>query len=181
MAPGVDAVRLNVITSEEEFGQRLLIEFDRAKRYFRSFSIALIDMESFAEDAGEGGQARRLALLGAAVRSSDLVGTVDGGQCCVLLVETTVETGRLAAEQILVRCIERAADATPIAEVCLSIGVAALEEAGDSLRSVMERAELAMQLAREAGGDRVAGMWSSGSTAISDLALPRPGPERLTA
>lgn len=157
---------LNVIPSEEEFGQRLLAEFDRAKRYYRQFSIAMIEGE---ESGSEDDRRRQLDLLGTGVRSSDLVGQVAPGCFAILLVETNIETGRQAAEQILLRCMEHSGENGNWSPDHLRIGVAAYEDCSDSLRAILERAEAALQIARERGGAHVAGMWGSGSATLSDL------------
>lgn len=159
---------LHAMPASDEFELRLQAEFDRARQNLKKFSVVLIEFEDVID---EDAHARQLDLLGRSVRGTDLLGAADLGCFIILMEERSVDAGRVAAEDILERFMGLAQGRIwPRVRVCA--GVAAYEECSDSLRSILRRAKTAVRIARKSGDGRIAGIWASGSMAVSDIPDP---------
>jgi diguanylate cyclase (GGDEF)-like protein/PAS domain S-box-containing protein len=89
------------------------------------------------------------------VRRSDMVGRIGGEEFAVCMPGVTLHEARVLAERLRC-CVEEAAFDTPAGPVAatISVGVAAFEK-GDTLASLMERADSAMYTSKQFGRNRV--------------------------
>jgi diguanylate cyclase (GGDEF)-like protein len=145
-----------------------LHELDRARRYDRPLTVAMIDVDHFkqvndAHGHAVGDEVLRAVVRGtqALLRGSDLLGRWGGEEFVVVLPETA-----LGAAQLVLDRVRAALETTPTlvgdlrVSVTVSIGIA--EWTGiESLQSLVERADQACYAAKRAGRNRV------------ELALPR--------
>jgi diguanylate cyclase len=97
-------------------------------------------------------------VLQAAIKGRDVAARFGRDQFAVLLPHTTVTGGAALAEQIREMVargrIHRADGRESVGEVTLSVGVA-MAGPGESLESLIERADVAMRAAKRAGRNRV--------------------------
>ncbi|WP_353117065.1 diguanylate cyclase [Nitratidesulfovibrio sp.] len=134
-------------------------EVERAQRYRRPFSIAILDIDHFKRVNDEHGHLagdRTLQVFASVVRDSvraaDTVGRWGGEEFLVLCPETTAEEAEQLAERL-----RGALRATPFEAGrihTLSAGVAAFRE-GDSVDTLLHRADIALYRAKNGGRDRV--------------------------
>jgi diguanylate cyclase (GGDEF)-like protein/PAS domain S-box-containing protein len=143
-------------------------ELDRARRYQRPFSAAMIDIDHFKCVNDDHGHAVGDDVLRAVVRivadllrGSDLLGRWGGEEFVVLLPETDLGAATRVLERVRVAVAERALSAGPL-EIKTSISIGVAEWTGiESLASLVERADQACYAAKRAGRNRI------------DQALPR--------
>jgi len=144
----------------EEASER---EFERARRTGRGLTVLMVDLDHFKDindtlGHAVGDHALRLfgALFPKILRVNDLVGRVGGEEFCVLLPE--VDSAH--AVEVAERLRKEVADATEAAaelarRVTLSVGVAELGAADETLGMLFRRADNALYRAKAAGRDRV--------------------------
>ncbi|NHZ45583.1 diguanylate cyclase [Nitratidesulfovibrio liaohensis] len=134
-------------------------EVERAQRYRRPFSIAILDIDHFKRVNDEHGHLagdRTLQIFARTVRdhvrSTDTVGRWGGEEFLVLCPETTAEEAAQLAERL--RGALRATQFEGGRTHTLSAGVAAFR-AGDSVDTLLHRADIALYRAKNGGRDRV--------------------------
>ena len=138
-------------------------ELERARRAGRGLSVLMLDLDHFKDVNDTLGHAAGdlvLRLLGAllpnVLRVNDLAGRVGGEEFCVLLPEVD---GAHAVE-VAERLRKGFADASETAEglarrVTLSVGVAELHAADETLEALLLRADQALYRAKDGGRDRI--------------------------
>jgi len=153
---------LTGVANRRYLDARLPEEVARAKRYGRSLSVLMIDIDDFKQiNEREGNQAGDRVIVEIArilrtrVREVDFVARYGGEEFVVMLPETPLEGALVVAR----RLCERIA-ALPVAtyKVTISIGVATGHSA-----DVLVRADAAMYRAKRAGKNR-AWPWESGES-----------------
>jgi diguanylate cyclase (GGDEF)-like protein len=159
-------VRQDALTglgNRHRLGEDLAAMHARAERYGHRWSVALVDIDRFADyndgaGAVEGdGLLRRVAgALAHAVRGGDSVYRYGGGELLVLLPEQTLDSAVVAGERLRT-VVEDLAVAHPSGGVVtVSVGVAGRVEGPDSVEGLVGRAEAALRSAKAAGRNRVA-------------------------
>ncbi len=137
-------------------------EFDRAERYGRPLSVAMIDIDHFKEvndrfghDAGDAVLRAVGENLGRALRKSDMAGRLGGEEFAILFVETPVAEAATVTERVSSAIREAVVqhDGTPIS-VTISAGVVG-RASGESVESALKRADAALYAAKEEGRNRV--------------------------
>jgi len=154
-------LRLDSVTgllSSRAFRGRLSEEVERARRYQRPLSTAIVSIDDFAAlelkhgfKAGDellGAVARR---LGEATRSHDLVGRTAQAEFGLLLPDTNAEGALPSLERLLVE-LELVGEGA-IRAAGASMGIAVLER-GMSAEGLLASARLACQHAQQSGGGR---------------------------
>ena len=154
-------LRLDAVTgllSPHGFRTRLAQEVQRARRYRRSLTVALLAVDDFAalerrhgfEAADEllAGVAKRLA---GSMRTHDLIGRTGPAEFGLLLPETSAQGALPALERLLV-ALEHFGEGS-IWAAGASVGVASLE-AATSAEALIADARMACGLAQAAGGGR---------------------------
>lgn len=143
---------------------RLREEVERGRRYKRTLSLLLLDVDDLGGwNEREGHLAGNKALMDLAdllrgtVRSVDTVARTGGGEFAVLLPETPKPGGRAAAEKLLERIRRhRFVGATGKTEGKLTVsgGVASFPEDGADDRTILSWAEACLYRAKANGKNR---------------------------
>jgi diguanylate cyclase (GGDEF)-like protein len=134
-------------------------ELRRADRFNRDLAVLMIDIDFFKKindrhGHAAGDEALRVfsRVLGKETRAVDLLGRIGGEEFAVVLPETGIDAGLLIAERVRA-AVEQASfvfhHSAPIS-FTVSIGVSLLQ-AGDSLDSLLARADDALYRAKHAG------------------------------
>ena len=144
--------------------QRLVEEMSRAKRYERPFSCLYLDLDHFSEvnrlyrHTGGDRVLRQFTMeVEDCLRDSDVFARVGGEEFVALLPETGADEAMVVAERIRAHVEGLAWRGLPRdARITVSVGVAAVDHAapGDA-EGLLDRADLAMYSAKEAGRNRV--------------------------
>ena len=147
---------LTGVGSRKLLEDKLQAEFDRAKRYKRPFSVAIIDLDHFKmiNDVlghGVGDEAiRKLAsCMKSEKRTPDVLARYGGDEFVILMPETRASDAQILLERIWarVRDIRLPQDTS----LSMSCGVAESDPDQDDPRDVMRRADLALYGAKSAG------------------------------
>lgn len=127
-------------------------ELDRARRYGRPVSFALVGVD---DPHPERSFAALTASVMQVVRGSDLVGLV-GNRLAIVLPETDLDAAALTAERV-VRMCETVAPSTLGPSLRLHAGVASYRpDSGYTPEAMLYEAESALQLAERGGAGPVA-------------------------
>jgi diguanylate cyclase (GGDEF)-like protein/PAS domain S-box-containing protein len=139
-------------------------ELDRAARYGRPTSVAIVDIDHFKRVNDELGHAAGDAALRALttvlrreVRSMDVVGRIGGEEFGLLLPETPLAAAEPALDRVRKSIAERSFHDQGLPEgrhITVSIGVAQ-RRPSESLAQLLERADGALYQAKASGRDRV--------------------------
>ncbi|MBC8457615.1 MAG: GGDEF domain-containing protein, partial [Deltaproteobacteria bacterium] len=86
------------------------------------------------------------------IRDIDIIGRYGGEEFVVLLPETSITDACQIAERLL-RCVEKQTISTDrgMIPVTISLGVACVDEKDEDLTGLIEKADKAMYLAKQAG------------------------------
>ncbi|MCP3899258.1 MAG: diguanylate cyclase [Desulfobacteraceae bacterium] len=144
------------------FMEVLDIEFERAQRYNRIFSLLMIDIDYFksindqhGHQAGDGVLSRLSDMFFSSVRKSDVVCRYDGEEFSIILPDTGKENAILTAERIR-KEVEKEVfiEATMQIKITISIGVCT-NSGIDSVRTLISESDKALLKAKENGRNRV--------------------------
>ena len=134
-------------------------EFSRARRYSRTFSLLMLDLDwfkqindSFGHEAGDRVLNQFGELLRVTCRRSDVIGRLGGEEFAVLLPETSAEAAQHLATRLTEACRSIVVDAADIAARCTcSIGVTELRADDERLDLALTRADQGLYAAKHAG------------------------------
>lgn len=143
--------------------RRATYELARAQRYARSLGLIMLDIDYFKrinDTYGHGIGDHVLQVVAHTcqhvLRKADILGRYGGEEFAILLPETDVETTRFVAERLCayIRTHPVVTDSGPIS-VTISIGVTAFLSSDSSLRTLFQRVDQALYLAKNSGRNRV--------------------------
>jgi diguanylate cyclase (GGDEF)-like protein/putative nucleotidyltransferase with HDIG domain len=148
---------LTGVGSRKLLEDKLEAEFERARRYKRPFSVAIIDLDHFklindtlGHAAGDDAIRKLAACMEAEKRAPDVLARYGGDEFVVLMPETTAAAATVLLERIRVRAHQIRLEQQLVPSI--SCGVAeSLPERDDGAREVMRRADLALYEAKNAG------------------------------
>jgi diguanylate cyclase (GGDEF)-like protein len=154
---------LTGINNRGYFMQLLAVELERSGRYNRTFSVMMIDLDHFKKINDTFGHAAGNAALQmfvaslqrSSLRESEFWGRLGGEEFAVVLPETPLDLALLPAERIRGMLTK-----TPVTYtdksflVTVSIGVSQYRS-GDTIESLLSRADQAMYRAKQEGRNRV--------------------------
>ena len=148
---------LTGVGSRKLLEDKLQAEFDRAKRYKRPFSVAIIDLDHFklindtlGHAAGDDAIRRLAACMDAERRTPDVLARYGGDEFVILMPETTAADATILLERI--RAAAQRIQLDQEITLSISCGVAeSLPDQDDGAREVMRRADLALYEAKNAG------------------------------
>lgn len=154
---------LTGVANRRHFIEHAAKELAHSHRFDRPFCFLMMDIDHFKRINDEYGHAvgdatlkTMVMVLDAAKRESDLLGRLGGDEFAVVLRETDGENGRQVAERLKQQA---AASGVPTdgedISFTVSVGVAARETAGDTLETLLKRADAALYRAKSAGRNRV--------------------------
>ncbi len=154
---------LTLVSSRRRFYEVAANEIDRYRRTREPLALLLIDLDHFKHVNDRFGHAvgdEVLKAFGAAaqrtVRAIDVVGRIGGEEFAILLPACPLPEAQQVAERL--RCEVGALDLGPLGlpeQLTVSIGLARLEDADESIDAVLHRADMALYRAKAAGRDRV--------------------------
>ncbi len=138
-------------------------EFGRARRYRRPLTAIMLDIDHFKQVNDTYGHAvgdKALKIVSErcrkTVRDIDILGRYGGDEFAALLLETDLDGARIVAER-LCQCVAE----TPIntdsgtITITISVGVAILDKTCTGLDMLLVRADQALYVAKQAGGNRI--------------------------
>jgi len=147
---------LTGVGSRKLLEDKLQAEFDRAKRYKRPFSVAIIDLDHFkmindvlGHAVGDEAIRKLAACMKNEKRTPDVLARYGGDEFVILMPETHATDAQVFLERIRARVREiRLPQDTSLSMSC---GVAESDPDHDDPRDVMRRADLALYGAKNAG------------------------------
>jgi diguanylate cyclase (GGDEF)-like protein/PAS domain S-box-containing protein len=138
-------------------------EFARLRRYPRSFSVAILDIDYFKRVNDTYGHAAGDAVLKGlagicrkSLRETDLLGRMGGEEFAIVMGDTDLDVARGVCERLRIKMGEAivAFDGVEI-RFTVSIGLAAAEERDKTFAELLRRADLALYHAKNNGRNRV--------------------------
>ncbi|GBC91755.1 Response regulator PleD [bacterium HR15] len=147
------------------FHERYQEEVRRARRYQTPFAVMLIDMDNFKQVNDQYGHLEgdyvlmQVAdLIRRTVRETELVARYGGDEFVILFPATNLQGARIAAERLL-QAMRTSRFATtegePIANLTLSIGLAAYPDSSSNPAEILEKADDALETAKKTGRNRL--------------------------
>jgi diguanylate cyclase (GGDEF)-like protein len=139
-------------------------ELPRARRLGESTGVILIDLDefkrlndTFGHDAGDNVLERVGDLLRSATRNSDIACRFGGEEFAVILPNATLQVARNRAEAIrsALEAMKLDFGGRALGSLTLSAGVASLPPHGQSWGDVLQQADRALYVAKQAGRNRV--------------------------
>jgi len=154
---------LTGIFNREYFFARLQEELERMKRFKRSLSVAIFDIDdfkavndSYGHPAGDKVLKELCALIKKQLRSTDVFARIGGEEFGLLFPETDINGARRVCEKLR-KAIEEAEFRVNgnVIKITASFGVTQAKDS-DTVDSLYERADAALYLAKRGGKNRVA-------------------------
>jgi diguanylate cyclase (GGDEF)-like protein len=137
-------------TAEKEFG--------RARRYERTFSLLMADLDWFKQindtyghETGDRVLNQFGDLLRKTCRKSDVIGRLGGEEFAILLPETSAAAAQNLATRITEACHSLIVDPSGNGKCSCSLGVTEVRQEDAKLDSVLTRADQALYAAKRAG------------------------------
>ena len=147
------------------FADQLDVEMERARRFGHPLSLVMVDMDglkAWNDVNGHlmGSQALKeiATILKDCSRTVDIPAKYGGDELALILPETPKEGAAILAERICVRVREHRflrGEDQRIGHLSVSSGVSAFPEDADTIRDLVEKAEVALYEAKRSGKDRV--------------------------
>ncbi len=147
------------------FYQRIEEEWQRSKRYTKTFSLILLDVDffkkfndSYGHKSGDTALATVARVLKESTRNVDVVARYGGEEFIVLLPETVAQNAMIIAERIRSNIKNQPFEIDrrkPMVSVTVSVGVANYPDNADNFEELIERTDQALYNAKNTGKDRV--------------------------
>jgi diguanylate cyclase (GGDEF)-like protein len=147
------------------FQESLALELLRSRRYERTFSLLLLDVDSFklyndthGHQAGDNLLRSLSEILQHWARKSDIVARYGGEEFVIILPETPKEGARIIAERLCQAIAETAFDGRetqPFGKITVSIGVATFPDDAADGSSLVQQADEQLYAAKENGRNAV--------------------------
>jgi two-component system cell cycle response regulator len=165
------------------FAASMARELSRCERHHYPLSLALLDIDHFKKINDSRGHPvgdRVIAQVGELLRThlrlSDLAARWGGGEFVVAYTSTDFGGARIAAERLreAIERVELYSDAGDRIAVTVSMGLASLHS-NEELSSLVDRADKAMYVSKNAGRNRVS-VCSEDTAVGASPAVPNAGP-----
>ncbi len=150
---------LTGLANRRQAEEHLARELRRAERYGRVFSLVMVDIDHFKElndrfghQAGDAVLVELAQRLSGLVRASDTIARWGGEEFLLLAPETRLEDARRLAENVRGHVGDQVL--AERFEVTVSLGVASYRP-GDTVASLVARADAALYLAKRGGRNQV--------------------------
>jgi two-component system cell cycle response regulator len=161
------------------FQEALAVEWRRAQRYKRPLTLVLLDLDHFKQvndnlghSAGDEALREVSKRLRQTARSTDIVARHGGEEFAMLLPETDLERGMIAAERF-----RAAVEGTTVhgarggsRSLTISLGVGCYPDHATSIPELLELTDAALYTAKRTGRNRAC-------TASSGVEVPPPAPQ----
>ncbi|HET7042751.1 MAG TPA: GGDEF domain-containing protein, partial [Gemmatimonadales bacterium] len=156
---------LTSVANRAHFDRRIHSEFERARRYKRPLSVALIDVDHFkrfndvhGHPVGDAVLITVASLLGRHLRRSDIIARYGGEEFAVLMPETGLEGARNKIDLIR-RTVEAAVlqlpDPREPSRLTISAGIADYPADGTTVDLLITKADDRLLIAKRQGRNRV--------------------------
>ncbi|MEG1211969.1 MAG: diguanylate cyclase AdrA [Leclercia sp.] len=139
----------------------LRTEFENCRRYHRSATILLIDIDHFktindtwGHDVGDQAIVAVTRQLQLTLRACDLVGRFGGDEFAVIMSGTPPENAIAAMSRVHERLADYRLPGTPQVKLCISVGVAPLTPSMVHYQEWLKSADIALYKAKNAGRNR---------------------------
>ena len=155
---------LTGLANHQAFMERAKGEFSRARRYSRSLSVVMIDIDHFKSINDQYGHAVGDEVLRqisrqcqSKLRDSDFLGRLGGEEFALLLPDTSRDSAHHVAERMREQLNETPIilDKETTLNITASFGVAALKEDDADFNAMLHRADTAMYQAKHSGRNQV--------------------------
>ncbi|MDO9632788.1 MAG: GGDEF domain-containing protein [Humidesulfovibrio sp.] len=147
--------RLTGLANRRWLEEAMQTEVLRARRYGKPFSVIMLDIDhfknindQFGHQAGDNVLIAIAGLLTRTARETDVAGRYGGEEFLLVCPETVVQVVAALAERL--RAEFAATDFPLVGQVTSSFGVAEFAQ-GDSMKSLVERADQALYRAKNSG------------------------------
>lgn len=135
------------------------IEFERAARYSKLLSVIMLDIDHFkfindtyGHLAGDEVLAHLASITTQSLRKIDIVGRYGGEEFIILLPESGAEDACTAAERLReMIATHDTATRAGIVHITVSLGVTTFSDSGETLETMLDRADQALYIAKERG------------------------------
>lgn len=163
--------------NRRKFEEFLKIEVDRGLRHNRSFSLIMIDVDNFkhindtyGHPVGDLALKELAAVLSLRLRRTDVVARLGGDEFAILLPDTNVEQGAVAAENLR-RELGDTVIHLPVGNtrVHASFGLVSFPENGTDVEKLSIAMDVAMYKAKRLGKNRVATLDSSEEEMVMEV------------
>jgi diguanylate cyclase (GGDEF)-like protein len=151
---------LTNIYNRLHFAHFLDAEIDKVKRYGRTFSIIFFDLDNFKDIndnyghlVGDEVLEKVTDIVSKANRSADIFARYGGEEFIILAPETDISGALIHAERLR-NDIEKHEFET-VGHITSSFGVAEFKAETDDVDSILERADIALYMAKDLGRNRV--------------------------
>lgn len=151
---------LTKIYNRLHFAHFLDAEIDKVKRYGGSFSIIFFDLDHFKDVndnfghlVGDEVLEKVTELVSKANRSADIFARYGGEEFIILAPETDLSGATIHAERLR-NDIEKFEFQT-VGHITSSFGVAEFDAEKDTVETILERADIALYMAKDLGRNRV--------------------------
>lgn len=151
--------RLTSLSNRLMLDRVLEAELHRSQRYSSTFSLILLDVDrfkfvndTFGHPVGDSVLVELAALLSARVRDSDVVGRWGGEEFLIVCRDTSADGARILADKLRAKVMEH--DFPLAGPRTSSFGVTGVCK-GDTVASMIARADRALYRAKENGRNRV--------------------------
>jgi diguanylate cyclase (GGDEF)-like protein/PAS domain S-box-containing protein len=146
-----------------------VLEWERVRRYSRTLSVAMLDIDRFknvndtyGHDMGDHVLREIAQRIKNAVRNVDVVARYGGEEFVLLMPETEIELARQVAERIRAAIGETPITSDgPAIPVTVSLGVAETNEKVKDFNTLLKNADQALYAAKSAGRNQVI-VWQAG-------------------
>lgn len=155
---------LTSLLNRRVFDERLHGEMQRSRRYGKSFSLLMLDIDhfknvndSYGHPVGDAVLKQLAAILKKQARDVDSVARYGGEEFVIVAPELNGSSAKLVGERIR-KAVASAAFILPDGReigVTVSIGIACYPHCADSVEIMIERADQALYLAKHEGRNRV--------------------------
>ncbi len=157
---------LTGIYNRRHLDRRLSEEFERSRRYGRSFSLIVCDIDFFKKvndtyghNCGDFILKSVAEAIGSSIRKTDCFARFGGEEFCCLLPETDLESAMIVAEKF--RCEVEGLDNEfqgANVKVTISLGVSEQRESMPTPESLFVKADQALYRAKQTGRNRAVSM-----------------------
>ena len=151
---------LTGIANRRHFNDTLLKEFERARRYDKTLSLVVVDLDflkkindTYGHQAGDQAIKSIGGVLAKSCRSVDTAARYGGEEFCLLLPDTETEDAMRLAERVRVRIAETFIEGP--GNISASLGVATYPAHASDPDELFQAADHALYEAKETGRNRV--------------------------
>lgn len=149
--------------SRRAFLEEAVSEFRKFQRYGHPFALLILDIDRFEEfnrrysdEAGDQALKHLVAAASQTLREHDLIGRLGGDEFGVLLLETGGESAVKTAERLRQSCSALSFEGEEEAvTLTIKVGVSQALPEDRSFEQVFSRADAALTIARQNGGNDV--------------------------